>query len=245
VINEYTGNKVSYTDKFMEDSYLSGQIVNMTPTKMIRAIDEDLETKILNLANVGQTINSPNTINGLPHRFSGGNAGQLEVNDFFAAKLILKKANVPLQSLIAIVPPEVAYIIETQLTTSTAVSYNPMWEGIIETGMTTGMRFIRNIGGFDVYESNYLPSGGASETAFAEADGSTTNDVSGGKVCQFFSAASPDVTPFMGAWLRPPKIESWRDGDKQADYYQMTTRYGLKMWRPESLISVVTTTSVL
>jgi len=254
-ITDYLGNRVKYTDEFMQDDHLAPQVVNSTPERMLRALQEAVETKILSIVNGstygGQTQGGANTINGVPHRFAGGNSGYLELADIFAAKMILKKANVPLQNLIGIVPPEVAFQIETDATASGAgfglmrnSASEPVWGDMVETGLTSGMRFVRNIGGFDIYESNYLPDSTADGT-FAQRDGSTTYNVASGKVCQFFSAANPDVTPFLGAWHQMPNIESWREPAERAEYYQQTARFGLKLWRPESIVTVCALTNVL
>lgn len=243
VINKSVGNKACYTDEFMEDDFLAPQVVNATPTKMKRALDEYVETQILALAN-SQTLGNANSINGFAHRLAGGDSGRIEPADFAYAKLALKKANVPQTNLIAIVDPTVAFHLET-MTNIVNVSNNPRWEGVIAEGMTTGMRFIKNVYGFDVYESNYLPE--TSET-IAEYDG-TSQDfslVNGGvgKVNVFFSAADQEILPFMGAWRRMPTLESWRDHNERAEYHQLTARFGTKLYRPENLISIVTNPNV-
>ena len=148
----------------------------------------------------------------------------------------LKKANVPQSNLIAIVDPTVGYHLET-LSNLVNVSNNPQWEGIVESGITTGMRFIKNVYGFDVYESNYLST--VTET-LNERDNSTSTAITDGKANLFFSAGSDDINPFMGAWRRMPQVESWRDHDKRTEYYQLTARFGLKLYRPENLVTVIT-----
>jgi hypothetical protein len=249
-ITDYIGNAVKYTDEFMKDNYLAPQIVNTTPDRMLRAIQETLETKVLSVVNSstygGQTANAANTINGVPHRFAGGNAGEIEIDDFFAAKMILKKANVPLTNLIAIVPPEVAFLAETDANWKlvNGSSSEARWGDMVETGLTSGMRFVRNIAGFDIYESNYLPTS-SGDTSLNERDGTGSRNVSAGKTCQFFSAATPDVNPFLGAWHVMPTIESWRESKERTEYYQQVARFGLKLWRPESIVSVCSTVSVL
>ena len=110
------------------------------------------------------------------------------------------------------------------------MSNNPRWEGIIETGIGSGMRFIKNIFGFDFYVSNYLPT----------ANESITITTASGKANIFFSAASPDLLPFMGAFRQMPKVDGEYNKDKQREEYVTTARYGLKVYRPENLVVVLT-----
>lgn len=238
-INHSIGNKAYYTDEFMEDDFLAPQVVNSTPVKMKRALDEYIETEIFKL-NRDQVLGNPNMINRLRHRLAGGGTGgRIELQDFAYAKLSLKKANVPMENLIAVVAPEVGYQLET-VTNLVNVSSNPQWEGIINTGITTGMRFIKNVYGFDVYESNYL-----------DVLDETIEDKQGNSVVQtdavanmFFSASAGDITPFLGAWRRMPAIESWRDHNERTEYYQLTARLGLKLYRPENLVTILSNTDV-
>lgn len=240
-INKSVGNKAMYTDEFMEDDFLAPQVVNATPRKMKRALDEYIETQILALAN-SQTAANANAINGHAHRFAGGDAGKIEAADFAYAKLSLKKANVPMSNLVAIVDPSVGYKLETE-SNIVNVSNNPHWEGIISSGITSGMRFIKNVYGFDVYESNYLAD---STETINEKDGSTSQNFgsTGAKVNVFFSAAEKEILPFMGAWRRMPSLESWRDHNERAEYHQLTARFGTKLYRPENLVTVLTNPNV-
>ena len=237
-INNSIGNKAYYTDEFMEDDFLAPQVVNATPRKMKRALDEYVETKILALQ--GEQAAGSNSINGYAHRYAGGGAaasgkGLIQLADFAHAKLSLKKANVPQSNLVAIVDPTVGYHLET-LGNLVNVSNNPQWQGIVESGITTGMRFIKNVYGFDVYESNYVST--VTET-LDTVDGTSTA-ITDGKANLFFAAGSDDINPFMGAWRRMPKVESWRDHEKRTEYYQLTARFGLKLYRPENLVTVIT-----
>jgi ribose 5-phosphate isomerase RpiB len=89
---------------------------------------------------------------------SGGNSGRIELADFAYAQYALKKASVPQMNLVAIVDPSVEYTINT-LTNLVTVQNNPKWEGIVADGIGSGMRFVKNVYGFDVYTSNFLPVG--------------------------------------------------------------------------------------
>jgi hypothetical protein len=133
----------------------------------------------------------------------------------------------------------VGYQLET-LTGLSDVTYNPRWEGIIGTGLTTGMRFIRNVYGFDVYESNYLASG-LGETI---THGGSSNSVTNGVQNLFFSADST-VLPIMGAWRQMPEVDAEFNKDFQREEYITTARWGVKLFRPENMVCVLTDTTAV
>lgn len=230
-ITEYKSSATYITKKMKQDSFYMNQLVSSFVPKMQRALMCQVEKDVLNLA-MSQTANNLNAINGAPHRFVGSGANEtIAAQDFAKALFSLKKANVPQTNLIAIVDPSVEYAINT-LSNLVNVSNNPQWEGIISSGIATGMRFIKNIYGFDVYTSNYLPD--ANETI----GGKTT---AAGKANLFFSAA-PDVLPFVGAFRQMPEVDSGFNKDLQRDEYVVTCRYGVKLFRPENLVCVLTDT---
>ena len=137
--------------------------------------------------------------------------------------------------MIAIVDPSVEYTINT-LTNLANVSNNPMWEGIIATGIASGMRFLKNIYGFDVYTSNYLAGAGATGAGAETVDGVTVAD----GVCNvFFSAAGGDINPFLGAWRQMPKVDGEYNKDFQREEHIVTARYGVKLYRPENLVVIL------
>ena len=230
-ISEYIGSAHYITQKAMQDSFYAQELLSMFVPKERRAIEEKVESDILALANT-QTLSSLNVINGANHRFvASGTNEVMTVQDFALAKYALKKANVPMSNLVAIVDPSVAYTLET-LTNLVNVSNNPQWEGIVTTGLTSGMRFIRNIFGFDVYESNYLAT--ANETI----NGKTT----AAGVANVFFSAEASVVPFVGAWRQMPTVYSEFKKDLLRDEYLTVCRYGLKLYRPENLVCVLSDT---
>ena len=225
-ITEYLSSGTYITNKMKQDSFYMSQLVSQFVPKQSRAIMERLETDILALQSQ-QTAGNTNTINGAAHRFvASGTNDTMTVTDFAKAKYALGKANVPMTNLVAIVDQSVAFAIETAPNLSN-ISNNPMWEGIVSTGITTGMRFVKNVYGFDVYVSNYL-----ADVASETVDG---NSVTNAKANLFFSAA-PDVLPFVGAWRQMPKVDSEYNKDYQREEYVTTARYGVKLFRPENFV---------
>ena len=241
-ITEYLGSAHYVTKKNLQDSFYMQRVMSQFAAKESRAIMEVLEADILKAAGptasqtgTSQTADNANQVNGLDHRYIGTGSGDtMDPADFAYAKLALKKANVPLNNLIAIVDPTVGYQLET-LTGLSDVTYNPRWEGIIGTGLTTGMRFIRNVYGFDVYESNYLASGLGETITHGGASNSVTNGVQN----LFFSADST-VLPIMGAWRQMPEVDAEFNKDFQREEYITTARWGVKLFRPENMVCVLT-----
>ena len=241
-ITEYLGSAHYVTKKNLQDSFYMQRVMSQFAAKESRAIMEVLEADILKApgptasqTGTSQTASNANQVNGLDHRYIGTGSGDtMDPADFAYAKLALKKANVPLNNLIAIVDPTVGYQLET-LTCLSDVTYNPRWEGIIGTGLTTGMRFIRNVYGFDVYESNYLASGLGETITHGGASNSVTNGVQN----LFFSADST-VLPIMGAWRQMPEVDAEFNKDFQREEYITTARWGLKLFRPENMVCVLT-----
>jgi hypothetical protein len=241
IINEYVSSATYITKKAKQDMYYMNQLVSSFVPKQSRAIMEKLETDILALAAAGasggQTASSTNSINNAAHRFVGsGTSEAISVADFARALYALRKANLPDRNLIAIVDPSVEYTLNT-LTNLVNMSNNPKWEGIVAESIASGHRFVKNIYGFDVYVSNYLPKS-QNETI----GGLTT---ASGVANIFMSAVAADWMPFVGAWRQMPEVDSEYNKDLQRDEYLTTARYGLKVYRPENLVVCLTDTDII
>jgi len=241
-IDRYVEAATYITDKAKQDAFYANQLIASFVPKMRRAIEENMETSIFALAG-SQTLNDANTINGAAHRFVGGEtSGNLKFEDFAKAKFALDKANCT-GARVAIVDPSQEYILN--VTTNIAnVSNNPRFEGLINTGFVndiTGMAFVKNIYGFDVYVSNYL-----STTATDENSGLGGASVTSTGFVQnlFCSLGGMDETPFVGAWRQEPRVEYDRNKDLRRDEYVMNARFGLKLYRPESLVVALTPSTI-
>jgi hypothetical protein len=242
VIDRYPESATFITDKAKQDSFYYNQLLGMIPGKMRRALDENLETNVMNLANT-QTLNDANSINGAPHRFiaSGTSNTVLAPEDFAKAKFSLDKA-AAYGARVAIVDPSQEFEIN-RLTNITNVSNNPQFEGIITSGMsaTGSMRFIRNIYGFDVYVSNFLAT--PTDTAI-NADSRGSISVPAAPKTNIFMSVGGDLTPFVGAWRQMPRVEYERNKNMRRDEYVLNARYGLKLYRPECLVSVISRSTI-
>jgi len=241
-ITEYLSSGTYITEKNLQDSFYSSQLVSRFLPEQERAIMAHFETTTLATPEVGVSANSNELIDGIEHRWAASGTGAfMAVEDFARARYALKKANVPDRNLVAIVDPSVEYTLNT-LTNLVDVSNNPRWEGIVSDGIATGMKFVKNVYGFDVYTSNYLKD--INDNALDNA-GDTGVDFStnNGKANLFFSADA-SVTPFVGAWRQMPKVDYEHQPTRQRHAYMTTARYGVKKYRPENLVVIPTKTNV-
>ena len=242
-IDKYLQSASYITKKAAQDSFYSAQLEARFVPEQARAIMEHFEATTMAAPEVGVSANSSETVDGAAHRISGGNGGKLELEDFAFARYALKKSKVADRALVAVVDPSVEYQLNT-LTNIVNVSNNPMWEGIVRDGIATGMRFVANVYGFDVYTSNYLKNDVA-DAALAERDGTTTNDFSvTNGVANLFFSADAGSNPFVGAWRQMPEVDYEYNKDYQRHEYVTTARYGVKKYRPEGIVTVVSDPNV-
>jgi hypothetical protein len=229
-ITEYLQSGNYITNKAMQDVYYANEIMSQFVPLQERALMERLETDIMALGGQ-QTVDDGNAINGVDHRMLGsGSGGKIGVADFAKALRALKTGKVPQKNLVAIVDPSVEFEMNT-LSQLTSVSNNPRWEGVVRDGIATGMSFVANIYGFDVYTSNYL------KTETAETIGGTTVN---NAITNMFFSADQTVLPFVGAWRQMPNVDTEYNKDYQRTEFVTTARYGLKLYRPENLVTVLT-----
>jgi hypothetical protein len=236
-ISEYVSAGHYITKKARQDSFYAARLEAKFVPSQHRALMERLETDIMALgaggASGGQTADATNQINGVDHRFvATGTNEVITPSDFAKALYSLKKANVPQTNLIAIVDPSVEYELNTS-TNLVNVSNNPRWEGVIADGIASGMKFVKNVYGFDVFTSNYLAT--ANETI-------STVTTAAGKANMFFSASDPELLPFKGAFRQLPEVDAEFNKDRQREEYVTTARYGLKVYRQENLVVVLSDT---
>src|SRR6266550_1887800 len=69
--------------------------------------------------------------------------------------------------------------------------------------------------------------------------------VTNGVANYFFSAAPGDTMPWVGAFRQMPTVYSEFNKDLQQEEYLTITEYGFKLYRPENLVTILTSTSVV
>jgi hypothetical protein len=239
-IDKYKYSANSISEKFKRDSFYANDVVAAFLPRQHRALMVDIESRIFSVGNSGQTASSLNTINSGAHRFVGSGTNEtIALKDFARAQYSLKKANVPLTNLVAVVDPSVVYTLQTQANVVNLMSPNPRWGPMVSNTTPTGMKFEMNIYGFDVYSSNYLPACGTSNngTGIETVDGLTT----GAGITNFlFHATTNDLSPWVGAFAQMPTVYSEFNKDTQETEYLTITEYGFKGdFRPENLVCIL------
>lgn len=233
---KYSANSIS--EKFKRDSFYADQVIAAFLPRQHRALMVDVESRILSVANSGQTASNLNNINNADHRWVAQGTNQvITLKDFAKAQYGLKKANVPLTNLTAIVDPSVIYTLQTQTNLVNLLSPNRQWEGMVSNVTPTGMKFEMNVYGFDVYSSNYLPN------SITETINSVTVSTNG--VANYlFHAATDDTSPWVGAFRQMPTVYSEFNKDTQETEYLTITEYGFKGdFRPENLVTILSDSS--
>lgn len=238
-IDQYKQGGFYITNQMKQDSWMAPQLIAQAGRELQRALDVTVERAILHTIPDGQTANSTNAINGVPHRWVTYGTNQvITLQDFAKARYALDKANVPGNGRIALVDPSVEFAISTLATVIGQSSQLPAWGNLLETGAAPDMRFLRNIFGFDIYVSQHLKQG-VNETIDSGAGNATS---AAGVANLFFSAAGGDMNPVIGLVRQPPKVESEYDMNEQRENYILTMRYGFKLFRPENAVVVITDT---
>jgi hypothetical protein len=246
-INRYKQAGTYITNKAKQDIYYMSELVSTFVPKQARALKRHLEVDIMNAGQPvtgnpagSQIAGNQNLLNGAAHRKVGAatlnSKRVLGVEDFAYARFALKKANVPDRNLIALVDPSTEFYMNT-LANLANVSNNPRWEGIIANGIGSENHFVANIYGFDVYTSNYLPRSGQNQSGASETIATVASGA--GAVGNLFFSAVEDLRPWVGAWRQMPKVDGEYNKDFQREEYVTTARYGVKLYRPENLITIL------
>jgi hypothetical protein len=236
--NQYKYSANAISEKFKRDSFYAQDVISAFVPRQHRVLMEGVETVILAQINAGQTVSNTNTINTAQHRWVGQGASQaLTLQDLAAARYSMKKANVPMRDLVAIVDPSVIYSLQTQTNLINLITPDPKWQKITSDASETGFKFEMNVFGFDLYSSNYLPA------ISSETISSTT--VTTGTCNYFFSAAPGDTLPVVGAFRQMPTVFSEFNKDLQQEEYLTITEYGFKLYRPENIVNILTATGVV
>jgi len=242
-ITDYIGDAWKVSDDLREDGAQVDTLMAMRAMESTRALGENHESRMLAVANAAQTAAGLNLVNGRPHRWVGSaaaNARTITLSDFISMKLAFDKANAPAGGRIAIVDPVVEASLNS-ISNLVSVSNNPMFEGIVTEGFARDHKFVKNIFGWDVYTSNFLPSLTATEAINASGYGLTSETAAvGDKANVFMCIADDSCKPVMHAWRRAPQTEGWRDQEERADKYQVTSRFGFGAQRVDTLGVILT-----
>ena len=229
-ITDYTGDAWYITDNLREDGAQIDALIAERMAETTRAIQENFETRFLEVANQGQTDAAANLINGFAHRIASA-----ETNNIFALtqlidmKLAFDKAQIPFGGRVAIIDPVAAATLDRAVTITHDVT--PFGQKILENGFDRDHQFLMNLYGWNLVTSNRLEKGDF-------GDGTTT--VTGGVANVFMSVMDDNSKPIMAAWRRMPKSEGERNKDRQRDEFITTARFGLGVQRADTLGILIT-----
>ena len=233
-ITDYVGDAWYVTDDLREDGNQIDTLMGERSAESTRAIQENFETRFLETAQSSQTDANANLINGFAHRISSTVATSGSENSFALSQLIqlrlaFDKANVPGEGRVFICDPVVEATLNGLVTITHDVT--PFGQKILEQGMARGQRFIMNLYGFDIIQSNRLPTG-----TFSDGTTSVSSAVANIAMC----VLDDQTKPVMAAWRRMPKSEGERNKDRARDEFVVRAKYGFGTQRLDTLGVIIT-----
>lgn len=233
VISDYVGDAWYVTDDMREDGYNVDALMSARSAESTRAIQENFETRFLAVCEAAQTDGNANNINGFAHRLASA-----ETNNVFALshlvsmRLAFDKANVPNQGRVFIADPVVEATLNNLVNITSDVT--PFAKDILNGGMSSGMRFVQSLYGFDIILSNRLPTG-----TFGDGTTSVTGGVANIAMC----VLDDQCKPIMAAWRRMPRVEGERNKDLRRDEFVVSARWGIGAQRVDTLGVIITSAS--
>ncbi len=229
-INKYKGDAWFVSDEMREDGTNIDALMTARSVESTRAIQEDFETDFLSVCNAAQTDANANLINGFAHRLASAETNNVFSTDHLVnMRLAFDKANVPAQGRVFIADPVVEATLNKLVNITTDVT--SFAEGILRAGMSSGMRFVGQLYGFDVVLSNRLATGNL---------GDGTTSVTGAVANVAMCVADDQCKPIMAAWRRQPRVEGERNKDLGRDEYVVSARWGIGAQRVDTLGIIIT-----
>ncbi len=241
-ITEYKQTGIQITDKFKDDSIYVEALTSQYKLEMIAAMSREFESAVAHLQ-AEQTASNPNLIEGADHRFvSVGTNNTGAVKDFSLAAFALNKAKAMSTAANAYISPEfvlelqsVANLLNQQIYGANSLLKDGGLTGKLIAAANEARILVGSIGGFNAYNCNSLDYDLA-ETVTATSGGKfTTGTVSAAHANLFVGREA-----FIGAMRTMPDVKEWRDNDHQTDVIWASFRYGLDLYRPESLVVCLT-----
>tara|TARA_R110000744_G_scaffold91073_2_gene176845 strand:- start:3660 stop:4610 length:951 start_codon:yes stop_codon:yes gene_type:complete len=233
-ITDYVGDAWYVTDDLREDGNQIDTLMGERSAESTRAIQENFETRFLATAQAGQTNADANTINGFAHRISStvatvGSENSFALSQLISLRLAFDKANVPGEGRVFICDPVVEATLNSLVTITHDVT--PFGQKILEQGMARGQRFVMSLYGFDIIQSNRLPTG-----TFSDGTTSVSSAVANIAMC----VLDDQTKPVMAAWRRMPKSEGERNKDRARDEFVVRAKWGFGMQRLDTLGVIIT-----
>lgn len=241
-ITEYKQAGIQITDKFKNDSAYKDVLISKYKVEIVAAIMREFESAIANLQ-AQQTAANPNLIEGADHRFvsvATNNVGG--VKDFNLARLALSKAkamstasNAYIGSDFVFELQQIANLLNQQIYGQNTLLKDGGLTGKLITAAQEARSLVGSISGFNVYECVNL------DYALSESITATAGSkFSSGTVTNATANMFVGREAFVGAMRTMPAINEWRDNDHLSDVIHATFRYGIDVYRPESLVVCLT-----
>lgn len=241
-ISEYKQAGIQITDKFKTDSVYVNQLVSKYKVEIVAALMRQLESDIAHLQ-ADQTASNPNLIDGMDHRFvsvATNNVGGVE--DFQLALLALSESHAMTGNASAYISPLFLYRLQgvSNLISQDVYGMNKLLaEGGIMGKMITAANETRiNVGkiaGFNTFNHTVLDYNLAETITATSGTPFVTGTVSAARANMFVGRDA-----FVGAVRTAPAIEEFRDHKTKSDVIHAVFRYGIDLYRPESLVVCLT-----
>lgn len=229
-ITDYVGDAYYVTDDLREDGTSIDMLMAQRAAESSRAIQENFETRFLATAQAGQTDADANVINGFPHRIASAETDNVfALSQLISARIAFDKANVPGEGRVFVCDPVVEATLNGLVTITSDVT--PFGQSILEQGLARGQRFLMNLYGFDIIQSNRLPTG-----TFSDGTTSVSNAVANVCMC----VLDDQTKPVMAAWRRMPKSEGERNKDRARDEFVVRAKWGFGIQRLDTLAVIIT-----
>lgn len=225
-ITEYKGDAWYVTDDLREDGTDIDRLLAERAAESTRAIQEVFETDFLATGASFYAANpGPNSVNGFPHVIvSAETNGVFALRHLISMRLAFDKANVPADGRVFICDPTVEATLNGLVTITHDVT--SFGEGILQNGLARGQRFLMNLFGWNIIQSNRLHIA-------TYNDGTTTGANYVGNM--FMCVLDDQTKPVMGAWRRMPKSEGERNKDRARDEHVVRCRYGFGVQRLDTM----------
>lgn len=232
-ITDWKGDAFAISDKLRQDGSQVEQLLAMRSQEGTRALQEDFETRFLEVAYSGLTAGDPNSVNGFAHKLVCSGTNQtLELEDLIQLKLAADKANVPAGGRVLIVDPIVEATLNTKFQiTANAMDSNPFFMDIMKGGWARDHRLVANLYGWTIITSNRLPRV-VDETV-------SGTQIQGGVACIGMCVVDDNCKPVMYAERAALRTETERDMDKGLDKFLAKRRYGLGIQRKDTLFALL------
>jgi hypothetical protein len=241
-ITKYKQAGIQITDKFKEDSAYISTLVGKYQVEIIQAIMRQLESDIANLQ-AQQTAADPNLIDGMDHRFvsiATDNVGGAE--DFQLALLALSESRSMTGNASAYINPLFLFRLQqiSNVISQDVYGQNVLLKegGLMGKMITAAQETRSNVGmisGFNTFNHTVLDNSLSETITATSGTPYVTGTVSSARANMFLGRDA-----FVGAMRTKPSVHQFRDDTILSDILHATFRYGIDLYRPESLVVCLT-----